>query len=80
MAKVKIDVDITVLDNDGSGRYHKAYAIGVLNSLIVLAASLICSTLALSSAGVEMVDLPVACSVVRVAYVHATFTTVHCIE
>lgn len=31
---------------------------------VVLAASLMCSSLALSNAGVEMVDLPVACAVV----------------
>lgn len=54
LAKVKIDVDITILDNDGS----------------VLAASVMCSSLALSSAGVEMVDLPVACAVVCTECMH----------
>ncbi|XP_065897915.1 exosome complex component MTR3-like [Dysidea avara] len=47
LPKVILDVDITVLDCDGS----------------VLAAALMCSSLALSCAGVEMIDLPVACSV-----------------
>lgn len=64
LAKVKIDVDITILDNDGSGRCLKTWCIILLCLIvIVLAASVMCSSLALSSAGVEMVDLPVACTV-----------------
>lgn len=64
---MKLDVDITVLDNDGSGGLLESWSYHFIHPpLTVLAAAVVCSSLALASAGVEMVDLPAACAVVCV--------------